>query len=69
MQDKAKGAWDETAGKAKEEWGKVTDDTSTEIGGKAQQLKGKGEKAVGGVKDGMKDEQAEERERTDVNRP
>ncbi len=69
MDDKAKGTWDQTKGKAREAWGDATGDTSTQIKGKAEQLKGKAEKGVGDVKERMREDQAEERERTDVNRP
>ncbi len=69
MKDKTQGTWDQTKGKIKEGVGKATDDTSTEWSGKADQVKGKAEKTVGDIKDRMKDEQAEERERADATRP
>jgi uncharacterized protein YjbJ (UPF0337 family) len=55
--DKAKGKWEETKGKAKQAWGSVTDDKSTEAEGKYDEAKGKGRQTVGDVKDKFKDEE------------
>jgi uncharacterized protein YjbJ (UPF0337 family) len=46
-----KGAADQVSGKLKEQVGKLTGDTSREIGGKAQNIKGKVEEKVGDLKD------------------
>lgn len=55
-----KGAADQVSGKLKEQVGKLTGDTSREIGGKAQNIKGKIEEKVGDLKDDARD--AERRE-------
>lgn len=49
--DKMNGLVDSVKGKAKEEWGKLTDDRSTETEGKVDQAKGKVKEDVGIVKD------------------
>ena len=49
--DKVNGYVDTAKGKAKEQWGKLTDDTSTETEGKADQVKGKVQEEVGKIKD------------------
>jgi uncharacterized protein YjbJ (UPF0337 family) len=48
--DKAEGKIDELKGKAKEGFGKVTDDEETEAEGKLDQAKGGGKQAWGDVK-------------------
>jgi uncharacterized protein YjbJ (UPF0337 family) len=49
--DKMNGYVDTAKGKAKEQWGKLTDDRSTETEGKVDQAKGKLQEEVGDVKD------------------
>lgn len=39
--DRIEGGWKQFSGKVKEQWGKLTDDDLTEIGGKRDQLAGK----------------------------
>ena len=48
--DKAKGVANEVIGKTKVAVGKHTNDSETVAEGGAQELKGKGQKVVGGVK-------------------
>ncbi|MEO9953614.1 CsbD family protein [Nonlabens sp.] len=51
MSDKElEGKWDQTKGKAKEEFGKLTNDSSTEAEGKTDQIKGKIEEGIGEAK-------------------
>ena len=52
--DKLKGTVDDAAGRVKRQVGEWTGDTSTQADGAAQQVKGKGEKAVGNVRDALK---------------
>lgn len=52
--DKIKGAVDDAAGRAKRQVGEWTGDTSTQVDGAAQQVKGKLEKAVGNLRDAVK---------------
>jgi len=52
--DKIKGAMDDAAGRVKRQVGEWTGDTSTQADGAAQQVKGKVEKAVGGLRDALK---------------
>jgi len=49
--DKLKGSLDQVKGEAKEQWGKLTDDRSTEAEGKVDKVKGKVKEGVGKVKD------------------
>ena len=49
--DKLKGDLDLVKGEAKEQWGKLTDDRSTEAEGKLDKAKGKLREGVGEVKD------------------
>ncbi|MFJ7726040.1 CsbD family protein [Neobacillus sp. NPDC097160] len=49
--DKLKGSMDQVKGEAKEQWGKLTDDRSTEAEGKWDKAKGKLREGVGKVKD------------------
>ena len=58
-----KGAADQASGKVKEQVGKLTGDTSREIGGKAQNIKGKIEEKVGDVKDDAREADREQSER------
>ena len=52
--DTVKGTFDDAAGRAKRQAGEWTGDTRTQTEGAAQQVKGKIEKAVGDVKDAVK---------------
>ena len=45
--EKIKGSWNQTKGAVKEQWGKLTDDTLTQINGKRDQLVGKIQEAYG----------------------
>ncbi|MGA8143126.1 MAG: CsbD family protein [Candidatus Acidiferrales bacterium] len=49
--DRIKGKWDQTAGKIKEKWGKLTDDDLTAINGKREQLVGKIQERYGIAKE------------------
>lgn len=49
--DKLKGKVDQTVGAGKKAIGKTTGDEEMEAEGKGQELKGKGQGVVGGVKD------------------
>jgi uncharacterized protein YjbJ (UPF0337 family) len=64
--DTVKGQMDDVAGRAKRQVGEWTGDTDLQVDGAAQQLKGKAEKAVGNVKDAVKD--ATKDTRTDADR-
>jgi uncharacterized protein YjbJ (UPF0337 family) len=52
--DRIQGSAEQAKGKAKEWAGKVTGDTKTENEGKADQLKGKVQNTVGGMKDTLR---------------
>ena len=52
--DQIKGTIDDAAGRAKRQIGEWTGDTSTQVDGAAQQVKGKAEKAVGNIKDAVR---------------
>ena len=52
--DRIKGSANQAAGKAKEWAGKVTGDKKTEAEGKADQLKGKVQNTIGGLKDAIR---------------
>jgi uncharacterized protein YjbJ (UPF0337 family) len=49
--DRIEGKWKQYAGKAKEKWGKLTDDDLTTISGKRDQLIGKVQERYGIAKD------------------
>jgi len=49
--DQIAGKWKQTVGKAKEKWGKLTDDDLTAINGKRDQLVGKIQERYGIVKE------------------
>jgi uncharacterized protein YjbJ (UPF0337 family) len=49
--DRIEGSWKQFAGKAKEKWGKLTDDHITQINGKRDQLVGKIQESYGITKD------------------
>ncbi len=51
--EKISGNIDQAKGKVKEEWGKVTDDKSTQAEGLLDQAKGKVKETVGDVKDSL----------------
>jgi uncharacterized protein YjbJ (UPF0337 family) len=55
--DRVKGTLDDTAGRVKRQVGEWTGDTNAQVEGTAQQIKGKTEKAVGQVKDAVRDAQ------------
>jgi len=60
--DRVEGNWKQVAGKVKEQWGKLTDDTITQIGGQRDQLVGKIQEAYGITRDEA-DRQVKEWER------
>jgi uncharacterized protein YjbJ (UPF0337 family) len=49
--DRIEGNWEQFKGKAKEQWGDLTDDDLEKIQGKQQQLSGKIQKRYGIAKD------------------
>jgi len=49
--DRVEGPLKEAGGKVKEEWGDLTDDTSTEVEGKKDQVEGKVQNEWGEAKD------------------
>lgn len=49
--DRVQGPLKEAGGKVKEEWGDLTDDTSTEVEGKKDQVEGKVQNEWGEAKD------------------
>jgi uncharacterized protein YjbJ (UPF0337 family) len=53
--DRIEGGVKEGAGKVKEEWGDVTDDTSTEMEGKREQVEGNIQQGWGEAKDAVRD--------------
>ncbi|HUI15143.1 MAG TPA: CsbD family protein [Xanthobacteraceae bacterium] len=53
-EDRIKGSANQAAGKVKEWAGKAVGDKKTEAEGKADQLKGKVQNAVGGLKDAVR---------------
>lgn len=55
LKDRAKGAWDETAGKAKRAAGEALDRPDLKAKGDAQEAKGDVETAVGKAKGAAKD--------------
>ncbi len=64
--DRIKGTVDDAAGRAKRQVGEWTDDSSTQVEGATQQVKGKLEKAWGNVKDAARDAgNKSDRDRTD----
>lgn len=54
--DRIKGAATNAAGKVKEAAGKVTGDAKLEREGKAKQIKGKSQNAIGGIKDSAREQ-------------
>ena len=53
--DRVKGTMDDAMGRAKRQVGEWTGDSQAQAEGAAQQVKGKAEKAWGGVKDAVRD--------------
>lgn len=49
--DRIEGSWNEFSGKAKQQWGKLTDDDWTRIKGNRQELEGAIQKRYGYEKD------------------
>jgi uncharacterized protein YjbJ (UPF0337 family) len=54
--DRVQGSWKQFTGKAKEQWGKLTDDELTQINGDREQLEGKLQAKYGYAKDKAKQE-------------
>jgi len=54
--DQIEGKWKEMAGGVKEQWGKLTDDELTEIGGKRDKLAGVIQKKYGLAKEAVEDQ-------------
>ena len=54
--DRIEGQWKQYRGKAKERWGKLTDDQLDVIGGKRQNLEGKLQELYGYNKDKLRQE-------------
>ena len=54
--EQVKGSWQQLQGKAKEKWGKLTDDELTQINGNREQLEGKIQAKYGYAKDKAKQE-------------
>jgi uncharacterized protein YjbJ (UPF0337 family) len=61
--DRIKGTMDDAAGRVKRQAGEWTGNPNTQAEGAAQQIKGKTEKAVGQIKDAVRD--AQDRRETD----
>ena len=61
--DRIEGSWKQVAGKAREKWGKLTDDDWHQIGGKKDQLVGKIQERYGIARDEAQ-RQADEFSRT-----
>jgi len=53
--DRIQGSFEQAKGKAKEVTGKVTGDAKLETEGKSQQVAGKIQNTVGGIKDSIKE--------------
>lgn len=64
--DRVKGTMDDAVGRAKRQVGEWTGDTNAQVEGTAQQIKGKAEKAVGQVKDAVRDAQKEAERQRDL---
>ena len=54
--DRIEGNWKQFSGKAKEQWGKLTDDDLVKIAGKREQLEGLLQQRYGYKKDKVKEE-------------
>ena len=59
--DRVEGPLKEAGGKAKEEWGDLTDDDSTEAEGKADQVEGNVQNEWGEAKDEVRDADDDDR--------
>jgi uncharacterized protein YjbJ (UPF0337 family) len=64
--DQLSGEANDLKGKVKEEWGKATNDPSTQAGGLKDQLKGKVQKAVGDTKEAFNDADKDVADETDA---
>ncbi|MEH7096004.1 CsbD family protein [Neobacillus vireti] len=54
--DKVAGGFDQVKGEAKEQWGKVTEDHSTETDGKFDKVKGKVKEGIGEIKEKLSED-------------
>ena len=54
--DRIEGNWKQFTGKAKEQWGKLTDDELDQVQGKREQLEGKIQERYGYAKDQTRQE-------------
>lgn len=52
-QQRGEGMMDQAKGRAKDAWGSLTGDSSTEAEGKVDQIKGKAKETIADVKDAM----------------
>ncbi|TWT95308.1 hypothetical protein Pla108_34530 [Botrimarina colliarenosi] len=57
--DQIEGKWTQTKGQVKEQWGKLTDDDLTTIGGKRDQLVGKVQERYGVAREAAEKQVAE----------
>ncbi|AZU64578.1 CsbD family protein [Neobacillus mesonae] len=53
-EEKVKGGYDQVKGEAKDQWGKLTDERSTQAEGKFDKAKGKVKEGIGELKDKLK---------------
>ncbi len=60
-EDKAKGKWDETKGKAKQAWGDVTEDEEAQVSGEVDEAKGKGRQKWGKAKEWVEEKTEDEK--------
>lgn len=54
--NRIEGSWKQFSGKAKEQWGKLTDDDMSQINGNREQLEGKLQERYGKTKDEVRKE-------------
>lgn len=54
--NRIEGSWKQFSGKAKENWGKLTDDDLAEVNGNREQLEGKIQERYGKAKDDVRKE-------------
>ncbi|WP_338720254.1 CsbD family protein [Devosia sp. XK-2] len=54
--NRIEGSWKQFSGKAKEQWGKLTDDDLAQIDGNREQLEGKLQERYGKTKDDVRKE-------------
>lgn len=66
--EQVEGNWNQFAGKAKQRWGKLTDDDLTVINGKRQELIGKVQERYGIAK-GEAERQVKDWEKTEILKP